>query len=186
MRLRSATIVEKTVETYAPLIPAYQMNTPSATTLVVTKARLSGVLRSRLGRASAATPATTGSTPIPIASAPVAQTALSKIRSLYCFVVIAQLWDRCPKSAENPTATPTSSTAPPIQSHVPKPDHQRRPASDPHASQSSASTSTTKRIASCVRVSAAAAHATNATAARPHVGLTSRRAMSQSEKVASG
>ena len=42
MRFRSTIRVEKTVELYAPLIPAYVTKTTSAATLVVMKARVRG------------------------------------------------------------------------------------------------------------------------------------------------
>ena len=70
------------VEMYAPLIAAYPTKTAIAATLVTTKARVLGSRGSSFGRASAAMPTIIGRTPIPIASAPIAQTPCSTIRSL--------------------------------------------------------------------------------------------------------
>ena len=63
-------------------MPAYQTKVASAAAVVVTNARVLGSLGSSFGRASAAIPATSGRIPIPIASAPIADTPWSKMRAL--------------------------------------------------------------------------------------------------------
>jgi hypothetical protein len=89
-------------------------------------------------------------------------------------------------AAENPSAAPSVSVIPPAQSHRVQPSRQRRAGSDSHASQSSPSTRTAKRIDSCVRVHAAATHAPAAPATRDQLGATSVRPMSHSASVARG
>ena len=123
---------------------------------------------------------------MPIASAPEAQAACSTIRSGNVLVVSRQVFERCPSSAELPTAIPTPSTTSPTQSQPAHVERQRLDRSDCQQSQSSPSTSNEKRIDSCVRVSVAAAHASTARPARLHVGSTYTRAMSHNATVASG
>ena len=186
MRFRSTTRVENVIEMYAPLTPAYATKTTRAATLVVTKARVFGSRGSPRGRASAATPAISGSTPIPIASAPSAQDACSRIRSRKKPVVSRQLLERCPTSAEKPTAAPTASVTSPTQSQRDQVVRHSRIRSDCQPSHASESRRTANRIESCVRVSIAAAHASAARPSRLQLGSTSTRAISQSARVASG
>ncbi len=82
MTFRSTTTVAKTFWMYAPLIPAYHTNAARAATLVTTKPVVSGERDSVFGRARAAMPRSAGRIPIPIESAPNAQTPWSKTRSL--------------------------------------------------------------------------------------------------------
>src|SRR5688572_9839366 len=186
MRLRSTTSVENTVELYAPLTPAYTTKTKRAATLVVMNARVRGSRSSDRGRASAATPSRTGSTPTPIASAPSAQLACSKSRSLYRSMVLRHASDPWPIVAISANAMPSASVTAPTQSQVVHRVRQRRATSDCHASESRPTTRTTKRIASCVRVSTATTHIANAAATRPFDGRSSDRAISQSESVDTG
>src|SRR5919106_2697459 len=172
MRFRSTTSVENTVERYAPLIPAYPTKVTSAATLVTTKARVRGSVASLLGRARAAMPTSSGRTPIPIASAPVAQVACSQIRSLNATVVFRQLTEKALTVAANTNAVPTASVIAPTQSQRDHSDRQRRPASESHASHTRPPPSTTKRMESCVRVSVATPDAAAASATPFQVGLT--------------
>ena len=186
MRFRSTTSVEKTVELYAPLIPAYITKTTSAATLVVMKARVRGSRASVPGRASAATPRRTGNTPTPIASAPRAQLACSKIRYLNSSMVFRQASDAWPIAAMSANATPTASVTAPTRSQVVHWARQRRATSDSQASQTRPSPNAMRRTASCVRVSAATTHMPNAAAMRPFDGRSSDRAISQSASVETG
>ena len=69
------------------------MKTISAATLVVTKARVLGSALSDRGRINEAMPSSTGRTPMPIASAPKAQLACSKIRYLNSSIVLRHAVD---------------------------------------------------------------------------------------------
>ncbi len=123
---------------------------------------------------------------MPIASAPIAQAVCSTMRSLYVLVVITQLSERCPSSAEKPTATPTHRTIAPAQSQRLHCERQRFPGSDCQASHSSPSARATRRIASCWRTSSARTLTPIAAAARPQDGRSSVRAIIQSPSVATG
>ncbi len=128
------------IEICAPLMPAYATNTTSAKTPVMTNARVFGSVTSLRGLASAAMPARSGRTPIPIARAPDAQAACSRIRSGYAPVVSRQLCERCPRNADAPTAAPTPSVTSPTQSQPEKDERQLRDRSDCQQSQRRPST----------------------------------------------
>src|SRR5918996_2207116 len=179
-------MVENTVDTYAPFTPTYTTNTTSVERLVTTNARVRGSRISSRGRASADSPATTGSTPIPIASAPRAQDACSGMRSRKKPVVSRQLCERWPRKAENVTAMPTARTAAPAQSQVDHVERHRRACPDCQTYQSPPSAKTANRIESCVRVNIAAAQTTSAVATRIQLGEANARAMSQRDSVETG
>ena len=67
---------------YAAFTAVYQPNATTLKTATATNARSASVRTTPRGRTSAASPATSGRTPIPIISAPTAHRPLSIIRSL--------------------------------------------------------------------------------------------------------
>ena len=88
------------------------------------------------GRTSAASAAIRGTTPIPIASAPIAQRPYSSMRSFRNPVARYHVNERRPIAADRTTATPTRSTAKPTQSpadHVAR--HLRMPLGAPEQSE---------------------------------------------------
>ncbi len=80
MRFRSSTRVENTVEMYEALTAVYQPIAISPAAKTEAKTRSASERGSSRRRKRAASPATTGSTPRPIVSAPAAQSPYSIIR----------------------------------------------------------------------------------------------------------
>src|SRR5215212_11455073 len=89
------------------------------------------------GDQSDASPATTGSTPSPIVSAPAAFRPRSKRRPLYRSVEMNHSSDALPRTALTTIATPSASTTRPAQSAFDHDVRQRRAGSARHAADTS-------------------------------------------------
>ena len=168
------------------MIAAYQPKLTTAPAETTTKARTPGLARSDDGTARTARSATAGSTPTPIANAPLAQLPYSTMRPFQRLVAVSHSFDRWPMKAASTITAPTASTAAPTRSQVVHVARQRRIRSDRHQSASSPAARAPNSAASCERMETARTQAANASATDARPGASTARTVSQSATVAAG